>query len=73
MIQINGQALEIDPTNVATLNNKGYALSKLGKYNESIALYDKALEVDLTYVLALNNKNTRVSITRLTLLVLNER
>jgi hypothetical protein len=43
---------------VTVLNNKGSALAKLGKYNESMALYDKALSIDPKYVYALNNKNS---------------
>jgi tetratricopeptide (TPR) repeat protein len=35
--------------NITALNNKGLALAKLGRYNESIPLYDKALAIDPNY------------------------
>lgn len=42
--------------NITALNNKGLALAKLGRYNESIALYDKALAMDPNYKDALDGK-----------------
>jgi tetratricopeptide (TPR) repeat protein len=44
--------------NIDALNNKGFALAKLGKYNESIVFFDKALAINPNYVRALNNKNS---------------
>jgi tetratricopeptide (TPR) repeat protein len=40
----------------ATLDNKGFALYSLGKYNEAIIYYDKSLAIDPNYTTALNNK-----------------
>ena len=42
--------------NITALNNKGLALAKLAKYNESIVLYDKALAMDPNYKDALDGK-----------------
>jgi heparosan-N-sulfate-glucuronate 5-epimerase len=47
-------ALYLD--NITALNNKGLALAKLAKYNESIVLYDKALAMDPNYKDALDGK-----------------
>ena len=38
------------------LNNKGLALAKLGKYNESIVFFNKALAINPNDFTALNNK-----------------
>jgi len=47
--------------NVVVLNNKGVALSRLGKYNEAIEVYDRALQLDPEYVSAWNNKGVVLS------------
>jgi heparosan-N-sulfate-glucuronate 5-epimerase len=41
---------------ITALNNKGLALAKLGKYNESIVFFDKALAINPNNTAALNNK-----------------
>jgi tetratricopeptide (TPR) repeat protein/TM2 domain-containing membrane protein YozV len=43
---------------VTAFNDKGVALAKLGKYNESILFFDKALAINPNDVYALNNKNS---------------
>ena len=48
--------MAIDGNNIFALNNKGLALSKLGKYPEAIECYEKALAIDGNYSIALNNK-----------------
>jgi tetratricopeptide (TPR) repeat protein len=47
--------------NVVVLNNKGVALSRLGKYTEAIEVYDRALQLDPEYVSAWNNKGVVLS------------
>ncbi|MGC1264049.1 MAG: tetratricopeptide repeat protein, partial [Nitrososphaeraceae archaeon] len=49
-------ALKIDPNFVETLNNKGMALSNLGKYQEAISWFDMALKIYPNFVDALYNK-----------------
>ncbi len=51
-IEINILAFELD---TQELNDKGYDLSKLGKYEESITYFDKALKMDPKNVYALSN------------------
>ena len=48
--------LAIKPDYVDALNNKGWTLSKIKKYNEAIECYDKALRINPDKELALNNK-----------------
>jgi tetratricopeptide (TPR) repeat protein len=40
------KVLDIDPTNISALNNKGVALYNLGHYDEAILWYDKVLDID---------------------------
>jgi tetratricopeptide (TPR) repeat protein len=40
------KALEISPNNVDILNNKGLALSAIGRNEEAIECYDKAIEIE---------------------------
>ena len=43
--------LDEDPKNISSLNNKGYALSKLKDFTNAMKCYDVALEVFLmTYL-----------------------
>ncbi len=58
------KALEIDPDNTAALNNKGLALAKLGRDDESIAYFDKALEIDPNDAYSLNNKKSTLEETK---------
>nr|WP_319537584.1 tetratricopeptide repeat protein [uncultured Methanospirillum sp.] len=44
-----------------TWNNKGVALSRLGKYYEAIEAYDQALQIDPEYSSAWNNKGVVLS------------
>ena len=44
------------PNHLSSLNNKGYALSKLKDYDGAIRCYDKALEIDSTDLSILVNK-----------------
>ena len=49
---IYNKALELEPNNYRTWNERGIALIKLGRYEEAIASYDKALEIKPDYYLA---------------------
>lgn len=42
-LRYSRRAFEINPEFASAYNNYGYALSKLGHYNEALAYYDKAL------------------------------
>ena len=44
-----------------TWNNKGVALSRLGKFHEAIEAYDQALQIDPEYTSAWNNKGVVLS------------
>jgi len=46
---------------VVSWNNKGVALSRLGKYNEAIEAYDEALRINPDYTSAWNNKGVVLS------------
>ncbi len=48
--------LEIDPSNIATLSNRGSALIKIERYEEAILSFDKILSMQPTNTQALNNK-----------------
>jgi tetratricopeptide (TPR) repeat protein len=50
------KAIEVDPKNVETWNNRGNNLHELQRYKEAVESYDKALEVDPRFFLALYNK-----------------
>ncbi|MDQ6865242.1 MAG: tetratricopeptide repeat protein [Thermoproteota archaeon] len=50
------QAIKIDPNYAYVWNNKGWALSNLGKYDEAIECYDTAINIDPNYADAWNNK-----------------
>ena len=40
------RSLELDPTNVRTLNNRGYSFAKSGDYDKAIADYTKVISLD---------------------------
>jgi tetratricopeptide (TPR) repeat protein len=61
-IECYDKALEIDPKDADTLNNKGNALDNLGKHKEAIECYDKALEIDPKHAIVLNNKGNALGI-----------
>ena len=48
--------LEENPTHLGSLNNKGYALSKLKNYDSAIGCYDLALKIDSKDLPVLINK-----------------
>ena len=50
------KALELNPNDTETWNNKGMALDEIGKYEEAIKCYDKAIELDPNDIAAWNNK-----------------
>jgi len=50
------QAIKIDPNYAYAWNNKGIALSNLGKYDEAIECHDRAIKIDPNYADAWNNK-----------------
>lgn len=49
------QSLEIDPNNLAALNNLGLVMRKLGRDAEAIKAYQFALELDPSYALTYKN------------------
>ena len=55
------KAIEIDPQYAFAYNNKGVALSNLGRNEEAIASYDKAIELDPQNAEAYNNKGIILS------------
>jgi len=55
-IKAYGAALGIRPDYADALNNKGYALDKLGRHEEAIEAYDAALGIRPDYAAALYNK-----------------
>ena len=55
MIQFD-KAIEINPNNEYSYNNKGCALSNLDEYNKAIIYYDKAIEINPNYFEAYNYK-----------------
>ena len=48
--------LEIEPSNIATLSNRGSALIEIERYEEAILSFDKILSMHPTNTQALNNK-----------------
>ncbi len=50
------QALAIDPLYNVALADKGLALTKMGKFDEAVKLFDAVLERDPNDIYALNNK-----------------
>ncbi|MGB6593185.1 MAG: tetratricopeptide repeat protein, partial [Candidatus Nitrosopolaris sp.] len=50
------KAVAAAAANATVLTNKGIALLGLGKYNQSIAYFDKALTINPNDVMALNSK-----------------
>ncbi len=50
------KSLEITPSNVYALNNRGYTCNVLGRYNDAIVDFDKVLELDPTFAHSLNNR-----------------
>ena len=55
-IECFSKCLELDPKDADAWNNKGYALAKLGRYEEAIRCFDKAIEIDPKHAVAWNNK-----------------
>ena len=55
-ISFYDEILKIDQNHLNVLNNKGYALSKLGNYSDALACYDKALRINPTDMSVLINK-----------------
>ena len=50
------RALAIDPSDVDTLDSKGFALYNLGRTDEAIGLFDKVLTINSNDTDALVNK-----------------
>ncbi|MFD1000001.1 tetratricopeptide repeat protein [Ohtaekwangia kribbensis] len=55
-IEAYDRALTINPNHSSSLNNKGYALILLDKFDEAIPLFDKAIELDNGFAYAYNNR-----------------
>ena len=50
------KSLEMNPKNIYSLNNKGFALTLLERYSEAIPLFDRAIEVDKKFAYSYNNR-----------------
>jgi tetratricopeptide (TPR) repeat protein len=50
------KTIEIDQDNAKAWNNKGVALSSLGRYRESIQAYGNAIKIDPKHAKAQHNK-----------------
>jgi tetratricopeptide (TPR) repeat protein len=50
------KCVNIDPTNLAALNNKGAALFELGRYDEALACYDQSIKEDPSFATPWSNK-----------------
>lgn len=48
-IRAQQEAIQLDPRAYQAHSSLGYALRRVGRYDESIAAYDKALEIQPTY------------------------
>ena len=55
-IECCDKAIEIDPSWVGAIGNKGNALTHLGRYQEAFALYDRALKINPRDFMAWYNK-----------------
>ena len=55
-IEYYSKCLELDPKNAVAWNNKGFALYKLGRYEEAIRCYDTALGINPEDAIACDNK-----------------
>ena len=55
-LEYNGKALLLNPAHKYALNNKGYTLNLLKKFEEAIPLFDKAIEIDNDFAYAYNNR-----------------
>ena len=55
-LEFYNKSLELNPNNIYTLNNKGFALTILDRYLESIPLFDKAIEMDELSAYPYNNR-----------------
>ena len=51
-VKVLDTALRYDPGNFVLLNNKGYSLQVMGKYNEAIACFNAALNINPDYTTA---------------------
>ena len=50
------KAIQLNPNQANTFNNKGNCLAKIKKYQEAIDSYDKAIELNPKYAMAYYNK-----------------
>lgn len=50
------KSLELNPSNAAAYNNRGFAYRKLGRYDEAIADYTVSLELAPENIKTLNNR-----------------
>ncbi|RYG04429.1 MAG: tetratricopeptide repeat protein, partial [Chitinophagaceae bacterium] len=55
-LEYNSKALLLNPEHKYALNNKGYTLNLLNKFEEAIPLFDKAIEIDNDFAYAYNNR-----------------
>jgi len=55
-IEYYSKCLELDPKDAIAWNNKGFALYKLGRYEEAIRCYDTALGINPEDAIAWDNK-----------------
>jgi tetratricopeptide (TPR) repeat protein len=55
-LELYDESLELNPDNVYSLNNKGFALIALNRYFEAIPYFDKVLEINDSSAYSYNNR-----------------
>lgn len=55
-LEFYDKSLELDSNNLYSLNNKGFTLNLLNKFDEAIPFFDKAIEIDSVFAYAYNNR-----------------
>ena len=52
----SGEAIRLDPTDVAAYTNRGIALAEMERFDEALAAQDQAIAIDPRYAGAFNNR-----------------
>jgi tetratricopeptide (TPR) repeat protein len=55
-LKLYDKSLQLNPDNKYSLNNKGYTLNLMDKFEEAISLFDKAIELDKDFAYSYNNR-----------------
>ena len=50
------EVLRLDPLNIIGLNNKGYFLNIMGRYEDAMALFDEAIAINPQFAYSYNNR-----------------